>query len=51
MVLRCNKYAVYRFSDVTDFFISWMHQEKKPRTSDSIQKLARREKEMMQLIA
>ena len=40
----------YFSKEVTDSLISGMHQVKKPRTSDFIQKLTRREKEVLQLI-
>jgi DNA-binding NarL/FixJ family response regulator len=40
----------YFSKEVTDSLISGMHKEKKPRTSDFIQKLTRREKEILQLI-
>jgi DNA-binding NarL/FixJ family response regulator len=40
----------YFSKEVTDSLISGMHQEKKPRISDFIQKLTRREKEILHLI-
>ncbi|NNF36228.1 MAG: response regulator transcription factor [Saprospiraceae bacterium] len=40
----------YFSKEVTDSLISGMHQEKKPRISDFIQKLTRREKEILKLI-
>jgi DNA-binding NarL/FixJ family response regulator len=40
----------YFSKEVTDSLISGMHKEKKPKTSDFIQKLTRREKEILQLI-
>jgi DNA-binding NarL/FixJ family response regulator len=40
----------YFSKEVTDSLIAGMHQEKKPKTSDFIQKLTRREKEILQLI-
>lgn len=40
----------YFSKEVTDALISGLHKEKKPKTSDFIQKLTRREKEILQLI-
>lgn len=40
----------YFSKDVTDALISGMQQPRKPKTSDFIQKLTRREKEILQLI-
>ena len=40
----------YFSKEVTDSLLSGLHQVKKPKTSDFIQKLTRREKEVLQLI-
>jgi DNA-binding NarL/FixJ family response regulator len=39
----------YFSKEVTDSLVAGMHQEKKPKISDFIQKLTRREKEILQL--
>ena len=40
----------YFSKEVTDSLLSGMHQSRKPKTSDFIQKLTRREKEILKLI-
>ena len=40
----------YFSREVTDLLVAGMHETKKPKTSDFIQKLTRREKEILQLI-